>query len=309
VLFGTGIVLAGGCVSGCLFKSAAGNINSMSGLIGIPLGISIVEFGYLNGMQKFMNGFVLKSQDGGPVTLSTLTGLPYWLLAAIFALLTIIGIVISNKRNKKQSKIIQDDTGIISRTIRRPWKPWKAGIAIGILALFAYLSSAPTGRNYPLGVTHGVLHMQQLFTESNPTYVYKKLEAATPSLIQTQAQGQAPAIDTPIPVPAPAGKKINLWLLFLVVSLMIGSWVSGRLTGTLEFIPRPPSQTFVSFIGGILLGAGAAFAGGCVIGNILSGWALMSVGNILFGVVTILCNWVVTYFYLMGGSVSDIFSK
>jgi hypothetical protein len=58
-----------------------------------------------------------------------------------------------------------------------------------------------------------------------------------------------------------------------------------------------------------LLGAGAAFAGGCVIGNILSGWALMSVGNILFGVVTILSNWVVTYFYLMGGSVSDIFSK
>ena len=103
VLFGTGIVLAGGCISGCLFKSAAGNVNSMSGLVGIPLGISIVEFGYLNGLQKYMNGFVLKSQDGGPVTLSTLTGMPYWLLATIFAVLTIIGIVISNKRNKKQA--------------------------------------------------------------------------------------------------------------------------------------------------------------------------------------------------------------
>ncbi len=306
VLFGTGIVLAGGCISGCLFKSAAGNINSMAGLIGIPLGISIVEFGYLNGLQKYMNGFVLKTQDGGPVTLSSITGMPYWMLAAIFAVLTIIGIIISNKKNKKQSKLKQDDTGAISRTITHPWKPWKAGIAIGILALFAYLSSAPTGRNYPLGVTHGVLHMQQIFTENNPTYVYKKSETNPAAITQTTATGQVSAAEKPITPSTPAPKKINLWLLFLVVSLMIGAWVSGRLSGTLTFTPRPPSQTLVAFIGGILLGAGAAFAGGCVIGNILSGWALMSVGNILFGIVTILCNWIVTYFYLMGGSISDL---
>ncbi len=309
VLFGTGIVLAGGCISGCLFKSASGNINSMSGLVGIPLGISIVEFGYLNGLQKYMSGFVIKSEDGGPVTISSITGLPYWMLAAIFAVLTIIGIVISSKKNIKQSQIKQDDIGVVSRTIRRPWKPWKAGIAIGILALFAYLSSASVGRNYPLGVTHGVLHMQQLFTESNLAYVYKKPETKPAVLTQTSATGELSAVEKPVTPPAPAPKKITLWLLLLVVSLMIGSWVSGRLSGTIEFIPRHPSQTVVAFFGGILLGAGAAFAGGCVIGNILSGWALMSVGNILFGVVTILSNWVVTYFYLMGGSVSDIFSK
>ncbi|MBN1903856.1 MAG: YeeE/YedE family protein [Deltaproteobacteria bacterium] len=309
VLFGTGIVLAGGCVSGCLFKSAAGSINSMAGLIGIPFGISIVEFGYLSGFNKHMKSFVIKAQDGGPVTLSSITGMPYWMLAAIFAVLTIIGIVISNKKNKKQGKLKQDDTGIISRTIRRPWKPWKAGIAIGILAIFAYLSSASVGRNYPLGVTHGVLHMQQLFTENNPTYVYKKPETKPAALTQTPSTGQFSASDKPVTPAAPASKKINLWLLLLVVSLMVGSWVSARISGTMTFTSRPPSQTVVAFFGGILLGAGAAFAGGCVIGNILSGWALMSVGNILFGIVTILCNWAVTYFYLMGGSVSDIFSK
>jgi uncharacterized membrane protein YedE/YeeE len=306
VLFGAGIVLAGGCISGCLFKSASGNINSMSGLVGIPLGISIVEFGYLNGLQKYMSGFVIKSQDGGVVTLSTLTGMPYWMLAAIFAVLTIIGIIISRKKNKKQNHLKQDDTGMISRTIRRPWKPWKAGIAIGILAIFAYLSSASVGRNYPLGVTHGVLHMQELFTENNPVYVYKKPETKTAALTQTPAPAQASASEKPITPPAPAPKKVNLWLLLLVISLMVGSWVSARISGTMTFTPRPPSQTVIAFIGGILLGAGAAFAGGCVIGNILSGWALMSVGNILFGIVVILFNWLTTYFYLMGGSVSDL---
>jgi hypothetical protein len=49
-----------------------------------------------------------------------------------------------------------------------------------------------------------------------------------------------------------------------------------------------------------LVGAGAALATGCVIGNILSGLALMSVGMLLFGVVTVLANWATTLVYLRG---------
>jgi hypothetical protein len=52
--------------------------------------------------------------------------------------------------------------------------------------------------------------------------------------------------------------------------------------------------------GGFLVGAGAAIATGCVIGNILSGWALMSVGTVIFGVVTVLANWATTFLYLRG---------
>ena len=55
-------------------------------------------------------------------------------------------------------------------------------------------------------------------------------------------------------------------------------------------------------------------AGGCVSGslfkvgqgNIMSGVALMSVGNLLFFVVVLLSNWVTTHFYLMGGSMKDL---
>ena len=50
-----------------------------------------------------------------------------------------------------------------------------------------------------------------------------------------------------------------------------------------------------------MVGAGAGLAGGCVIGNILSGVALMSVGNLLFVVVVVATNWLVTWLYLMGG--------
>ncbi len=80
-----------------------------------------------------------------------------------------------------------------------------------------------------------------------------------------------------------------------------GSWVAARLAGQAKLLPKPPEQVVTAFVGGILVGAGAGFATGCVVGNILSGWALMSVGMFLVGIATVLANWAVTYVYLMGG--------
>ena len=73
-----------------------------------------------------------------------------------------------------------------------------------------------------------------------------------------------------------------------------------RSSGQARLLPKPPGQILWAILGGFLVGAGAAIATGCVIGNILSGWALMSIGNLLFGIVVILANWLTTWLYLMG---------
>ena len=165
-----------------------------------------------------------------------------------------------------------------------------AGLLIGILGSAAYLSSAASGRNYPLGVTHGVLHAQILLTESNLNVVYEKPNPAPPASASDQGQAANP------------GKKVSLWLILIITSLVIGGWVSARLSGQARFIAKPPEQIFVALIGSIIAGAGAALAGGCVVGNIMSGVALASAGMILFTIVVILANWATTYFYLMAGS-------
>jgi hypothetical protein len=85
-----------------------------------------------------------------------------------------------------------------------------------------------------------------------------------------------------------------------VVALVIGSNVSARLRGNFRLAPKPPDEMLFAFLGGLLAGCGAVFAGGCVVGNIMSGFALMSVGNFLFGVVVVFANWITTYFYLLG---------
>jgi uncharacterized membrane protein YedE/YeeE len=43
ILFGTGTVLAGGCISGCLYKAATGNLNSIAAQLTIPVGVMLVE--------------------------------------------------------------------------------------------------------------------------------------------------------------------------------------------------------------------------------------------------------------------------
>ena len=296
VLFGVGTVLAGGCISGCLFKAAEGNLNSMAALGGIALGVGIVETGPLHGVHVSMMANVVKAAGGKPVTIASLTGLPYWVLALLFAGATGAAVIWLRQRRRQTSRL-QPDV-VPKPLLTRAWKPWQAGLAIGLLAVPAYLSSAATGRNYPLGVTHGVLQSYQVLTETNLKHVWRR----SPAPPATPAMTSSPAPQAPLspPPPVPPAKIINWWLVLVVLSLPLGSWLSARLGGPVKLTPRPPEQTVIAFFGGALVGIGAAFATGCVVGNILSGWALMSVGMLIFGVATALGNWATAYIYLMG---------
>ncbi|MBN2242255.1 MAG: YeeE/YedE family protein [Acidobacteria bacterium] len=292
ILFGIGMVLSGGCISGSLYKAGIGHINSIVSLVGIPIGIALVEYGPLSKINGTLKTNVLKSSDGGSVTLSSLTGLPFWVVAVILILATLIVSAAKRPRSKPDRQSVADNAPAIKRAVTGSWKPWTAGLLIGILGGAAYLSSAASGRNYPLGVTHGVLHAQLMVTDSNLNVVYEKPDPAASS--SASGPAQAPA----------AGKKVSLWLILIVISLVAGGWVSARLSGQARLIAKPPDQIFVALIGAILTGAGAAIATGCVIGNIMSGIALASVGMIFFTVITVVANWATTYLYLMGGSLT-----
>jgi len=298
LIFGAGTVLAGGCVSGCLFKSATGNLNSMAALLGMPLGVALVEAGPLRGLGAALKATLIKGPGGGAMTLPSLTGLPFWAVAALIVAATGIALSLGRRRSRlaaggQASPSQQAAAGLSpwTRALTRPWRPWQAGLAIGLLAAPAYLSSAASGRNYPLGVTHGVYHIAQLATDHGFRHVWKAAPAAP--------AGAAAVATAP-------GKPLVWWLVLVVAALMPGAWLAGRLAGQVRLLPKPPEETLVAFGGGVLVGAGADIGTGCVVGNIMSGWALLSVGMFLFGAATLLANWIVTHFYLMGGGLRDL---
>jgi uncharacterized membrane protein YedE/YeeE len=257
LVFGVGIVLAGGCVSGCLYKAATGNLNSIAALLAMPAGLALAEYGPLSGWRAGLLQVRIPAADGGPVTLSSLTGLPFWVLAIVVALATLAG-----ARARRRPHGAGAATTIPAKPaapwtlLRRPWKPWQAGIAIGLLTLPAYVSSAASGRNYPLGTTHGVLHASVLLMDAPVQHV---TGVVTPATVPVEPGTPAPR------------RRVVWWLVLLVGSLMVGSQLSARLSGEARLLPKPPEQVLVAVAGGFLVGVGASLAVGCVIGNILSG--------------------------------------
>lgn len=299
LVFGVGMVLAGGCVSGSLFKAGNGHLTSLAALPGIALGVALVEHGPLSGLNRSMKSLVIKTSDGGPITLSSLTGLPFWALALIIAVLTVAFAIMRKRPGRTREEGSKASAGGLSLkriVTSRHWKPWQAGIAIGILAAFGYLSSASSGRNYPLGVTHGVYHAQLLLTESDLVHVWKKAPSPSPVGRPGPAPQAAPAVPR---------KKVSWWLVAEIMGIVAGAWIAGRASGQGRLLAKPPEQVLTAFAGGCLVGAGAGFAKGCVVGNIMSGWALMSLGTVVFGIVAILANWATSWVYLLGAPTSN----
>jgi len=286
-IFGVGIVLAGGCISGVLFKAGQGNMNSMAGLVAIPVGIAAVLYGPLRGPNELLHTEVVKTVSGDVPTLMTVTGIPFWLLALMFAAVTLLLIFFFARRRPAPSGANPKHKTMLSRA----WKPWQSGAAIGILSLFAYMSSAQSGRNYPLGTAEGVVGLAVMAVDTPGEIVWQKPQAPA---------GNPTVISTPAPNTQDPPKRVVLWMVILVIMLLAGSHLSARLRGSFRLVPKPPDEMIVAFLGGIMVGVGATIGAGCVVGHIMSGVAMLSISSILFFGTVVLANWVTTRLYLMG---------
>jgi hypothetical protein len=278
----------------------------MVALPAIALGMAAVTHGQLAPLDRMMRTRVIEASDGGAVTVATMTGLPFWALALLFAVATLIAGGVFKLTRKKKGMALQSVGAIEGAGARiltaRSWKPWQAGIAIGILGAFAFLSSTASGRNQPLGVAYGVYFTQVLITDMQVKHVWKPGQApemppamTPPDMAAAKKMGQPP-------FGPPREKPVSWWLVLLVISLVAGAQAAARLSGEAKLYPKPPEQMIIAFAGGLLIGLGAGIAQGCMVCNILSGWAMMSAGAVLFGVTAVLASWATTYFYLMGGS-------
>lgn len=121
----------------------------------------------------------------------------------------------------------------VARLQTSPWKRplhvYTAGALIGLIGVIAWPLSAATGRNDGIGIT-------------------------TPSSNVTNylVTGDTGFVD---------------WGVMLVLGLLVGAFFAARATG--EFRVRVPDGKTASraVVGGVMMGVGAALAGGCTVGN------------------------------------------
>ena len=84
-----------------------------------------------------------------------------------------------------------------------------------------------------------------------------------------------------------SGSPMKNWLVFQVLGVLVGGFVSGAVAGRLKFkvehSPKITSRRRLVFalLGGIFFGLGSQLGRGCTSGSALSGMAILSFGGII----------------------------
>jgi len=139
LVFGAGMVLAGGCASGTYYRCGRGMLGSVAALVGFVVGTTAVDGGALLGLQRALRAPTI--DIGGEVpTLYSLVGIDgvmgRWLVIAALAVPAIFWLA----RAPKQKWLIG-------------WSWKRTGALVGVLALLAWVISAMDGRDYGLSFT------------------------------------------------------------------------------------------------------------------------------------------------------------
>ena len=152
------------------------------------------------------------------------------------------------------------------------WSPYAVGIGIGLLSCFAFLlSDKPIGCSTAFSRTSGMIERLFRGGRVEEKAYYKKF---------------APVID---------------WEWMLVLGVFFGAFLSATLSGQFEtaWVPAkwagafgntPVKRWAVSLIGGVILGFGARWAGGCTSGHGISGTLQLGVSS-----------WIAAVCFFIGG--------
>ncbi len=158
LIFGMGMVLAGGCASGTTYRVGEGNTTSWVAAFTYALTATAVKHGGLNGLLKWVSRFTVKitpttsanlyDKKVGP-TLATALHINHWIIAIILSAI-LLWYVFGTKTTKRPDAKMS----------------WKAiGLWLVPVAMFGFWSSYISGRHYGLGITGGWISITEMYTQ------------------------------------------------------------------------------------------------------------------------------------------------
>ena len=156
------------------------------------------------------------------------------------------------------------------------WSPYAVGIGIGILSWLSFLiSGKPIATSTTFARTGGMIEIMITGGKAKQRTYYKKIKL-----------------------------QIN-WKYMIVLGIITGSFLSAVISGDFQVGVWVPSlwasafgdsvvlRVFVALAGGVILGFGARFAGGCTSGHGISGTLQLAVSS-----------WVSAIFFFIGGIIT-----
>ncbi len=253
--FGLGMVLAGGCISGHLYRLGEGSLVAPVALLG-SLG------GFMLGLASW-NTIYVKSVATAPVVwLPRTLGYGGALAVQLGAIAGLSGLLLWRFTALPPAP---GEPATLRVALRRAfvdgWPTWIGGLAVGAIATIVYL------RTSPLGVTSQIgLLARKLDRYWGPVLVPSRLEGLD------QMAGCRPVF----------GDSLLTENGVLVLALVAGSLVASLLSGEFRLRVGRPRTHLLALAGGVLLGFGAMISLGCTVGTLLSGIMAFSLSGWVF---------------------------
>jgi hypothetical protein len=261
MVFGVGMVLAGGCVVGTLYKLGAGSLTALIAFIGMLAGSAL----YAEWHPAWAQATAFTRLHPDALTLAQWLGLPPTLLIAPLA---VLGAVLLYRWFR---------AGRMTRTAFAAGHlpPWRAAL---ILAGIGFLSYLLVGM--PLGITTSYAKLGStveawLWPEHVASLAYFSAQPLTyqpPFGTASISGGPGPALDAVAAIQYP-----------LIVGIILGGLASALMLK--EFRPslRAPTRQIISaLLGGLLLGASARMVPGCNIWHLWGGLPILALQSLLF---------------------------
>jgi len=263
LIFGLSLILAGGCASGTYYRIGEGMVGSL---------VAAVFYG-IGALASRGTGVLapLTQQIQAPtVTLNGSTSLygalgvsPWILVAALWAVALVF--LLGGRRAPAQAWRVPVDESrspLWRAVFGRGWSWQVTGLAVGAVAIIAWLTSISTGRMAGLGIT-----------------------GATAGLLRfLVASGDVGTLD---------------WNTFLVLGIPVGGFIAARAAGEFRLRAPGPVRLLQHIVGGLGMGFGATLARGCNIGNGLTAVSQFSLNGWTATLFTILGTWLGAYLFLV----------
>ncbi len=275
MLFGFGMVLAGGCVFGTLYKMGSGSVLSATAFAGLLAGSAM--YAEFHPWWAAFGKSTLFPWAG--ITVPQALGVkPAYL---ILPLLALAAIYLWQWRRAG----LLDKPAVVEGFIQ----PWKAALALSLIGLVSYVLVG-----MPLGITTSYAKLGG-FLESlvAPGHVaqlaYFKavpLNYTPPFASQAIQGGPGPALDAIAAIQYP-----------LIVTIVLGSAVSAMLLGEFRIYYRLPAVQYVSALaGGLLVGMGARMSSGCNIWHLWGGIPILASQSLIFLIGMVPGAWLGSHF-------------
>lgn len=261
VVFGIGMVLAGGCVVGTLYKMGAGSVPSLIAFCGLLIGSA--------GYAEIHPWWAVVTENlavfGPGVTVPQALGLP---TAPVVALAIAVGAIVLWRWTRRD--------GLADKAQAEGYvQPWVTAVVISVVGLASYVAIG-----MPMGITTSYAKMGAIVESLvAPAHVAElayfqaqPLHYLPPFGDRMVSGGAGPALDGIAAIQYP-----------LVVGVVSGAFVSAILLREWRLYFNVPLRQYVSvLLGGVLLGFASRLVPGCNVWHLWGGIPILAGQSILY---------------------------